>query len=380
MEDLKILLVEDNPGDAFLVEEMLEDIQEVNAEITHIETLKEAITELEQSVYDVVLLDLGLPDSEGLNALKKVLEIDLGFPVIVITGLDDGKTGNEAVKSGAQSYMVKGQLTSASISQTILYSIERTKFLKKLKVKEAEVIEKNKVLEEVLSSKNLLISIISHDLRGPLNSIISLLEILDSDYDELEEKTKKKYLNAILSSAKSTHNLMENLLHWAQIQSKRRKVEPEEVGINQLIQQGTEPLKPVAEEKEITLEFDVPENLAVYADEKMICTVIRNLVSNALKFTPRKGKIKVTSEKSTNNQIIVSIEDNGVGMDKDVLSTFFDNRNTAFTKGTEDEPGSGFGLILVKEFVEKNNGKLIIESKEGQGTKVSFTLPHASSS
>ncbi|HKJ79151.1 MAG TPA: response regulator, partial [Prolixibacteraceae bacterium] len=215
MEDLKILLVEDNPGDAFLVEEMLEDIQEVNAEITHIETLKEAITELEQSVYDVVLLDLGLPDSEGLNALKKVLEIDLGFPVIVITGLDDGKTGNEAVKSGAQSYMVKGQLTSASISQTILYSIERTKFLKKLKVKEAEVIEKNKVLEEVLSSKNLLISIISHDLRGPLNSIISLLEILDSDYDELEEKTKKKYLNAILSSAKSTHNLMENLLHWA---------------------------------------------------------------------------------------------------------------------------------------------------------------------
>ena len=125
-------------------------------------------------------------------------------------------------------------------------------------------------------------------------------------------------------------------------------------------------MKPVAEEKEITLEFEVSENIAVYADEKMICTVIRNLVSNALKFTPRKGKIKVTSEQSTNNQIIVSIEDNGVGMNKDVLSTFFDNKNTAFTKGTEDEPGSGFGLILVKEFVEKNNGELIIESKEGQ--------------
>jgi len=245
-KELKILLVEDNAGDAFIMEESLAEIPDYSFNITKTETLKESVSKLRETNFDVVLLDLGLPDSNGLTAVESILELQLSFPIVVITGLDDNVTGNKAVEMGAQSYMVKGQFTSNSIFQTIQYSIERTKFLERIKANEAELAKKNKALEEVISSKNMLISIISHDLRGPLNSIVSLLELINDEFDEIDSASKKKYLNSILKSANNTRDLMENLLEWAQVESNRKKAQPEDIAVKNLMNESTAALEQMA--------------------------------------------------------------------------------------------------------------------------------------
>jgi signal transduction histidine kinase len=371
---INVLLVEDNPGDAFLLEEMLEDIPDFSFFVKKAETLKESLKTLEKEDFDIVLLDLGLPDSEHLDGLKAVLKLDKQIPVVVITGLNDNHVGRKAVELGAQSYMIKGEFSANSISQTIFHSIDRTKILKKMRKHENELKEKNKLLEEANYAQNLLISIISHDLRGPLNSITSLLEIINSEFDSIDEHSKKRYLKSILSSSKSTRDLMENLLEWAQIQSKRHKVEPENVAVSELMEEGIYPLLSIANEKDIDLNINKSENIEVFADKKMITTVIRNLVSNAIKFTPRSGQVDVFADTKI-GEVVLFVKDTGVGMEKKTINSLFDMERTASTRGTEDEPGTGFGLILCKEFVEKNKGALHIDSELGKGTTIQFTLP-----
>ncbi|MFW6309588.1 MAG: ATP-binding protein [Prolixibacteraceae bacterium] len=374
---LNVLLVEDNPGDAFLVEEMLEEIPDYNFSITHVDTLKKTITQLQHEKYDVILLDLGLPDSKELYALESVLALEPDSPVVVVTGLKDGATGQNAIKLGAQSYLVKGEFNRHSVLQNLLFSIERSKFLKRLKENKSELKKKNDQLEESNTAKNLMMSIISHDLRGPINSVISLLDIMNSEYDSLDDASKKRYLKSILSSAQNTHDLMENLLQWAQIQTKRRKVEPEEIEVKELIREGTEPLQSIAAEKEITIDITVPENKTVYADKKMITTVIRNLVNNSLKFSQRGGEINIFTQISKKGNVEINVKDSGVGIENTTINKLFQYGKTSSSKGTENETGSGFGLILCKELIEKNNGELIIESEKGDGTTVRFNLPVA---
>lgn len=374
---INVLLVEDNPGDAFLTKEMLEEIPDYNFGFTEAGTLKEAVSLLQVNSFDVVLLDLGLPDSEGLNALETVLDLEISFPVVVITGLDDGATGQKAVEMGAQTYLVKGEFSGFSMFDSILFSIHRSKFLKRIKAQEAELRDKNIELEKSLTAKNLLISIISHDLRGPVNSIISLLDIMDSEYDIIDDSTKKEYLKSILASSKNTRNLMENLLQWANIESKRKQVKPQETEVSALIKESLQPLTGVANEKSIELTVDTPENLKINADKQMVTTVIRNLVSNALKFTPRNGTVKTSAEATAHNGVFICIEDNGVGIGEKTLKTLLEVGETTSSTGTEGETGSGFGLILCKEFIEKNNGELTIESEKEKGTKVCISLPEA---
>ena len=358
----------------------------------------EGLKILQDNEVDLVISDHRMPEMSGIEFLEKAYQQYPQIPRLVITAYADVELIIDAInRCGIYQYILKPWdprellLTIENALQKYELQKQNKNLIAELKTSNEQLEQKieertrdlektNRELQDAIDSKNKLFSIISHDLRGPLNSIISLLDIVYSDYDEIEDNTKKKYLNSILSSAQTTHNLMENLLQWAQVQSNRRKVEPEAVEINYLIQQGTEPLKPVAEEKEIKFELDVPENKIVYADEKMITTVIRNLFSNALKFTPRNGKIIVTSESSTNNGVVLSVKDNGVGMDEKTLGKLLEIGNNESTKGTENETGSGFGLTLVKEFVEKNNGKLNIESKKGEGTTVSFSLPEHSPS
>lgn len=245
------------------------------------------------------------------------------------------------------------------------------------KENEEELKEKNDQLEKSLTGKNLLISIISHDLRGPISSIISLLDIVESHYDSIDDTTKKRYLKSILSSAKNTSTLMENLLQWANIEAKRRKISPEVTEVGALIKESLRPLTGVAKEKDIEVTVETPENLKINADKQMVATVIRNLVSNALKFTPRNGMVKTSAKASGHNNVVICVEDTGVGIGEKTLKTILEVGETKSSTGTEGETGSGFGLILCKEFVEKINGELTIESEKEKGTKVYISLPEA---
>ncbi len=375
MSVLNVLLVEDNPGDAFLVEELLSFDPEHQFKITNCGTLKETLAALQNHNFDIILLDLGLPDSVGLNGLETLVNRNLSVPVVVITGLNDDKTGRKAVNIGAQGYLVKDELNSRLIVQTILYSIERFDHLVKLENQKLELNEKNKQLNEANSAKDLLLSVISHDVRGPVNSIISLLEILETDFDNISNAVKKKYIQGILISARSTRHLMENLLEWAKTQTNRQTINPENLNLKPLLLQNIEIVQLASDKKFISIKTEIPEQVTIYADKQMVKTVIRNLLSNAIKFTPQKGEIIVSVSAAENGKVAVVIKDSGVGIDPKKLDAIFDFKIMASTPGTDNETGTGFGLALCNDFVHKNNGEFHIQSNSGKGTSVIFTLP-----
>ena len=374
---IHVLSIEDNPGDAFLLEELLSEDGDFDFIITQTGTLREATALLENKEYDIILLDLGLPDSKGLSGLQSLLDMEVNPPIVVITGLNNKETGRQAVELGAQSYMIKGEFGSTSIVQTILYSIDRTKFLKKIRQREEQLKLKNIQLEEANSAKNLLISTISHDLRGPVESIVNLLEILNDNFDDIENQKKKKYIETILLSAANTGQLLENLLFWARAQNREKMLKPKPINIRDVVAGVIDLQNATAQRKQIEMVNKVPGQYRAFADKEMIDTVLRNLLSNALKFTPRNERVTVSAQKKNSETVVISVEDTGTGIEEEVLESLFKVEKTTSLKGTENEPGSGFGLFLCKEFITKNQGEIWIESSPGAGTKVSFSLPAA---
>jgi len=375
MLNIKALLVEDNPGDVLLMEEMLENSPHYNFEIQSTSTLSETIEVLKITNFDIVLLDLGLPDSVGLEAVESLVKLNIEVPIVVVTGLDDEGKGREAIKTGAQSYVIKGKINSESIVNTISHAIERFNILQKLRKNESSLVEKNKLLLDANHSKEKLISIISHDLRGPIGGLVSLLEVLSENFDYLEDDKKKYYLNSGISSGKNILELAEDLLSWARSQSNHKIAKPEILKLESVVKEALRPLQDLADKKEIDIILLLPEKHIMYADRNMMFTVMRNLLSNAIKFTRVYGTIKIRSKLLNDNSILITIEDNGIGIAEENISKIFNINDVFTTRGTENEKGSGFGLILCKEFIETNNGTIHIESVVKKGTKISVRLP-----
>lgn len=374
-QNLKILLIEDNPGDVMLMEELLYVSNRFTFNLSNAETLKAGLELVEKYNPDIVLLDLGLPDSQGLEAVEKMVEKVKHLPIVVITGLDDDETGLKAINLGAQNYIVKGLNNTRLITDSIMHAIERNNILMQLKEKDAEMVRINAQLKDANHAKERLIALLSHDLRGPVNSLVLLLETMVDYYDELSEENKKKYLNTCIKSGKNTVNLMETLLDWARLQSNEKKVEPEETALIPLVLETLEPVMPAAVNKKIKIVTQISEDISIYADKYMIATVIRNLITNAIKFTPQNGIVTIKSEKAINGRVLITVEDTGVGIKKEDISKIFDITSGFTTPGTDKEKGSGFGMILCKEFVEINKGTIKIESETGKGAKIIFELP-----
>ncbi|MDA3942895.1 MAG: hybrid sensor histidine kinase/response regulator [Bacteroidetes bacterium] len=375
IKHLNILLVEDNPGDAMLIEELLLESNQFDFNITHAETLKAGLYMVEKDEYDIILLDLGLPDSQGLEALETMLKKAYHLPVVVITGLDDNETGRKAINMGAQSYIIKGLNNARALSNTIMHAIERNKILLELKAKDAEMKKINARLQEANNAKERLIALLSHDLRGPVKNIVTLLELLLDDFNEFDDEKKKKILMTCVKSGQSTEELLETLLDWARLQSDEKKIHPQQTALKTFIDESIEPVLAMAVQKNISFSNQTIDDQLFYADKDMIATVLRNLLSNAIKFTPQNGSIAIKSERPINGGVKIAVEDTGVGIKEEDINKIFDITEGFTTPGTDKEKGSGFGMILCKEFVEKNNGKLYIESKKGKGTTVSFVLP-----
>jgi signal transduction histidine kinase len=222
-------------------------------------------------------------------------------------------------------------------------------------------------------TKDKFFSIISHDLRSPFNSLLGFSKLLINNYDNFDEGEKKEMIQLMHHTSKNTLNLLENLLEWARIQTNRIEYSPVTFNISNTTIEIINLLNAYAKKKEIDISIKVQNDIIVFADEKMLSSVIRNLISNAIKYTYKNGKIIISLEKS-GELIKLSIEDNGIGMDKKTLDSLFLIDKTNSVPGTDDEQGTGLGLILVKDFIEKNNGKIKVESKPGKGSKFIISL------
>lgn len=244
---------------------------------------------------------------------------------------------------------------------------------------ELELRERKAELKKSNETKDKFFSIIAHDLKSPFNSLLGFSEILKENYDDFDIEKKKKFISIINQGLEDTHKLLKNLLFWSRSQRGTIDFNPEKLNLKLMFNEPIELLNQPAKNKSILLTNKIPEKIVVYADKNMLSTIIRNLISNAIKFTPKGGKIEFNSTVRTikNNQKVVEvvIKDNGIGVSKKMQSKLFDIGESTSTKGTENESGTGLGLILCKEFVEKHGGKIWVESEVGKGSKFYFTIP-----
>ncbi len=234
-------------------------------------------------------------------------------------------------------------------------------------------------LRENNITKDKFMSIIAHDLKNPFGAILGFSDVLHKNFETYDIKTQKKYIGLIHKEIENTYKLLENLLLWSRSQRKKIEFKPKKINLFLKVFDTSEFLSQLAKNKSIKLTNTISLNDHVFADKDMLSTILRNLISNAIKFTPKGGKIIISAETKTRNknlrQIEISVKDTGVGISKEMLAKLFDITENTSTKGTENERGTGLGLILCKEFVEKHGGKIWVESEEGKGSEFIFTLP-----
>ncbi|GJQ62109.1 MAG: hybrid sensor histidine kinase/response regulator [Melioribacteraceae bacterium] len=233
----------------------------------------------------------------------------------------------------------------------------------------------NNQLEELNSAKDTFFSVISHDLKNPFNALLGYTEFLLSGYDEMEEDEVVGIIEDIKSTSRATYNLLANLLEWANSQTGNLEISIQKTDLYEIVKENVLVVTSSARQKNITINFD-HKPMSAYCDETSISTVVRNIISNSIKFTPRDGFIDVRLDESE-TQCFVMIRDTGIGMELQKVTNLFKLEGRRSTLGTEKEAGTGLGLIIAKEFVDKNGGSISVTSEPGKGTEFIITLPKA---
>lgn len=240
---------------------------------------------------------------------------------------------------------------------------------------EEELRIKNEQLNAMNAEKDKFFSIVAHDLRGPMNGFLGLTAIMAEDIESLSAEELKEIATTMRTSAVNIYRLIENLLEWSKMQRGVISFDPQPMFLKSSLTKSIELMNDFANKKRIGIKINIPEHNVVFADIHMLETIIRNLVSNALKFSFKGGVVEISAEKSDNEMVSITIKDHGIGMNQELIDKLFTLTENINRKGTEGEPSTGLGLILCKEFVEKQGGKIWAESKEGEGSSFIFTLP-----
>jgi signal transduction histidine kinase len=261
---------------------------------------------------------------------------------------------------------------SAILLVTIYRSGQRRRKINMLLLQHQEETEKrSEELERLNQVKDKFFSIISHDLRSPINALSGMLDLLDKGAVTAEELPL--HIKELRVRFNHTRTLLNNLLDWTLLQMDKLNLQASKIELSRIVDENIQLLAPV-QSKDIIIQNDIPKPTVAFADSNTINLVIRNLITNAVKFTNDGGRVLIKSE-DKGNEWMVSVRDNGVGMKPEVLNMLFDKTAPYTTRGTANEKGTGLGLILCKEFVEKNGGRIWVESKEGDGSTFYFTLP-----
>lgn len=352
-----ILIVDDLPKNIQVVASIL---QKENYHLAFAQSGHKALSHVKYNQFDLILLDVMMPDMDGFEVCRqlKANEETRDIPVIFLTAKADTDSIVKGFDSGAVDYVTK--------------PFNGTELLVRVKT-HLELKSTRQDLEEANTTKDRFFSIIAHDLKNPFNGLLGLSELLIRHYDRFDDEKRKKLLNDIKNVSELTFKLLQNLLDWSRMQTGKMQWVPEELDLYYLVEENIALHKTNAESKQINLYSTVPKDTPVYADRSMIVTVIRNLISNAIKYTRAGGDVKVSS-KTTCGFEKVMVSDTGLGMSVSDMDKLFRIDVHSSRPGTEKEPGTGLGLILCKEFVEKNRGRISADSEPGKGSDFTFTI------
>lgn len=387
-----ILCVDDEEIILDALKDQLEDTWGENFLIETIDNPDDAIEvfeELKEEGYriPVVISDYVMPGMKGDEFLKNIHESSPETHKILLTGQANVEGVANAINNAKLYRYIPKPWDKEDLALTIKEAIRSYVQERQIREKNDELARLNASLEEKVklrtrelelanATKDKFFSIIGHDLKGSFTTLIGFAEILIEDFEELDTQGKMNFLNRIRRLSENTYRLLQNLLDWARVQTGKINFNPEFFDVGYITNEIVEMQQEHAESKKISLVNEIPEDTYVYADKNMIRTVIRNLSSNALKFTNEGGEVKITCEESTirKDALDISISDNGIGMSEDKISKLFTISEKVKTYGTAKEEGTGLGLILCKEFIDKNQGEIRVESKQGEGTSFKFTL------
>ncbi len=316
-------------------------------------------------------MDQELADKSETELIGTQSEIWLGVPLKI-----KGKTIGTLV---VQDYENKNTFTEKhkEILETISHPISMAIERKRVEQEREKLIEK---LSELNTSKDKLFSLISHDLRGPFNSLLGFSEILNGEYDSLTDDEIKEYLKVIYESTQNLYGMTNNLLQYSRFQMGRTEFKAEKIDFGKIVNNCVKILKANIVKKDINIFMHADRDSYINADEDMLNSVIQNLLSNAIKFTAKGGDVTVLARKVINsegvNELELTVEDKGIGISEENMQKILKGEMFS-TPGTEREYGTGLGMFLVKEFLEKNNGKLKIESEQYKGSKFICSFPLA---
>ena len=234
--------------------------------------------------------------------------------------------------------------------------------------------ESEEELQKLNKSKDRIFSVVAHDLRNPVAAVTGFSELLYDNFDQFPVETQKEYLLQILQGTQRLQNMLENLLIWARSQMKAVKYQPETIRVYDLLEDCIREVKPNLDHKKVQCQLDVDPPCEVFADRAMMHTVFRNLVINAIKFSFPGGTIRITSE-AFKNDCHIRVSDEGIGIQPEIQAKLFTANEVVSTPGTTGEQGSGLGLVICKEFLERNHGQISVESEPGMGSTFVVTLP-----
>lgn len=380
--EYSILVVDDQPENIRFISILLKEM-ELGNKIYSAPNGKVALGLIEKITPDLILSDWGMPEMDGLELLKalKASHKTKDIPFIMISAIKiDAASMKESFEAGVHDYLKKPFDKLEFVARVTATLKLQDAYLKIKKngeeiANQALLISKqHEELQKLNMLKDRIFSIISHDVRAPLATLDGLLEIFSDEEIQLDEKELIGYVGTVKTELNSIQSLMDNLLYWAKSQLANREMSKTDVNINEVTQEISELFHDKIVKKSLDFYNHANSNTTIYGDKNVISFVIRNLFANAIKFTPIGGRITVDL-KVIEDSAIISVIDTGVGMDKEVLDSIFDEDVVSTQKGTSGEVGTGLGLMLCKELIEQNKGSLSVKSEIGKGSTFSFTIP-----
>lgn len=361
MSRYSIVLVEDSLPDARFIQEVLPR----EFLVTHSTTLHAAKNEIARDCFDVILLDLSLPDATGLETCSTMLEIASSTPIVILTGLHDEEVAVQAVQLGAQDYILKNEITEYRLSRAIRYAFER---------KQAEENSKRLALFE---QREEFMATLTHDLKTPLIGANRILELMAEQQMGPVDSAQTKLLLQLRDNNKLLLSMIQNLIEVYRFERDVDAVVFENADLREILDSCINDIAPIAENRDIALKMDFSESVPeVSIDAGAVRRVVQNLLDNALKFTPAGGRIS-TVLRTTNGFVTLTIEDDGPGIPHDEQMQLFKRFSKGRT-GSKYSPGTGLGLYLCKQIMDAHHGMIKCTSEEGVGTTFAVMFPLAS--
>jgi signal transduction histidine kinase len=352
-----ILLIEDNPADVRLLQEMFKEFDSSSIRVTHADCMSAAEKQLSERTVDVILLDPGLPDAQGLGAIRRIHAAAPRVPLVVLTGLDDELLSEQALREGAQDYLIKGQIGTRGLMRALRYAAER------------------KRLEQL---KDEFVSTVSHELRTPLTSISGSLGLLMGNAAGHLPERMARLLSIAHTNSQRLVRLVNDILDIEKMGAGRVVFNFKRVEVRPLVEQAIEANRGYAEGYGVRIRFDHVHNVAadVRADPDRLLQVITNLLSNAIKFSPAAGnsEVVVAMEKRV-DRVRLTVRDHGAGIPVDFKPLIFEKFAQADAKDARQKGGTGLGLSIVKQIVDRLGGQVGFADAAGGGTIFDVELP-----